>query len=117
MKVWVYRDTLNTDDAWQWAEILHGKPVHPGELLERIRGLIRVGDDFATCSDTVLSCIGYLIRAKEIPLPFCVRYVGSDWARDIQYDTKGDFVEPWPEDGFASIPEAGFHYRFSKMEE
>lgn len=112
MDVYVYRDASYC--PYVLAEIQDGLPVHPGDLQERVRKLIAAEQPFATQSDIVLSMLGWMVRKEELKLPITIVYIDKDGSiYKMPIDVKGDFlVMPWPENGFESIIEAGFHYRF-----
>lgn len=111
MRIFIWRPAGHC--PYEWAEVEYGLPVHPSELQERVRSLIARDESFATYSDTVLSMLGWMVRKREITLPLSVIYVdieGKEHENPIDVD--GMFVYPWPEEGFESIQDAGFHYRF-----
>lgn len=111
MKVYVYRNP--SECSYPFAEVLNGKPVHAGDLRERVRSLIEEGLYWATCSDTVLSILGWMVRKGELKVPLHIIHVDANGeTMAIRFDIKGDFIEPWPEIGFESILDAGFHYRY-----
>jgi hypothetical protein len=93
-----------------------GLPVHPGELLERVRVLLARGEPFATQSDLVLTILGWLVCTEELPLPVMVVYVdASGRTYDNPLDANGQLVKPWPEEGRNSIQVAAFHYRYDSI--
>ena len=111
MKAYIYRDAAKC--PYPWAEVVNNRPVHPGDLQERVRWLIAKEQSFATQSDVVLSMLGWMVRKGELKLPFSVFYIEADGTEhENPIATDGGYVMPWPENGFESITEAGFHYRF-----
>lgn len=113
--IYVYYYRNPEQCPFPYAEVKDGFPVHPGELQERVRALLKAGQPFATCSDVVLSLLGWMIRRKEIETPpLRIMYVYADGtSREIMYDTKGQFIQYWPEEGWESAVEAGFYYRYT----
>lgn len=89
-------------------------PVHACDMEARIRHLIKTRRGFDTVSSLALDIVGYLIRTGDLPLPVHVHYSNADnEVRIIQYDTKGDFVEPWPEEPGESVHGSDFYYRMA----
>lgn len=98
---------------YEWAEVKQGWPVHPGELQRRVKDLINAGQPFATLSDIVISMLGWMVRTDQVGLPVRIVYVDADGVeRENKMDGRGDLIMPWPEEGFDSIQEAAFHYRY-----
>lgn len=111
-KFYIYRDACNC--PYEWAEVQYGVPVHPGDLQERVRSLLAKDKPFATQSDIVISMLCWMARTKELSLPASFVYVEKDGTEhDNPICTDGGWLCPWPESGFDSIIEAGFHYRFA----
>jgi hypothetical protein len=111
MKIYIFRNSAECPHVW--AEVCNDLPVHPGDLQKRVRKLISENKSFATQSDIVLSMLGWMARKGELKLPQVITYVEDDGTEhENPITTDGGFLMPWPESGFESINEAGFHYRF-----
>lgn len=112
MNIYVYRYADKAPQGTLWVEVAQGLSVHPADLETRLRALLAVGKThhIATQSDVVLSIIGWLVRTKQVALPFSLVYVdGSGKEYHNHYCSDGTLLHPWPEGD--SIIDAGFHYR------
>jgi len=111
--IYVYVPRNAKECQYPFAEVEDGLPVHPGDLQARVRSLIASGKPWATQSDIVVSMLGWMIRKGEIKPPVrlaCIDAKGE--LRENKFDVKGDLIMPWPEEGFDSIQEAAFYYRY-----
>lgn len=113
--IYVYRKP-ESNSAHEWAEVVNGIPVHPGDMEKRVKSLFEQSKDFATVSELILTIIGALIRIKELSLPIRVVYVNEDGSLDPQspFDTNGDLSRQGREEGAANIFECGFYYRYHR---
>lgn len=116
MKIYVSVKPDRLPKGVPFIELDHkGLPLHPKYLIPRVQAWIEHGDSFATVSE--LACIvpGRMIRMGLISCgDVRIHHIDEDGHEMvIEFDSRGDFIQPWPEDGFESLMNADFHLRYA----
>lgn len=100
--VFVVRNPLDVAGKLPFAEVDEkGLPVHPVDVVERVRQFVRDGVDFATTVELPVLVIGRMIRRAEIRCNQArVLFQRDGEVRHNELDIRGDFVHCDTDPGF-----------------
>lgn len=95
-----------------------GRPLRPLDIIGKVEDYAKENKNFTTVSVVALDAVSRLIRRGDLVSDsVSVLYVFRDHkSRTLHFDAKGEFIEPWPEEGLDSLYETSFYLRYGDGE-